>query len=113
MVERVRNAIKRDYKKGKRPSSGLTPVSKRKKTGDKLLNRYPISSTSLDTVTQDDPETLEQHKKAMSKELDKARPRDAILLQLMKSTYTNRRMFILDDSSSIQQGILHFVVQLW
>ena len=43
MIERVRNVIKADHKKGKRPAPGQTPISsKRRKSGDKLLNRYPI-----------------------------------------------------------------------
>ena len=106
MVERIRNVIKRDFKKGKRPAPGHTPtVSKRKKTGEKLLNRYPVTGTSLDTLMHEDPETLEKHKKGMSKEMEKPRPRDSILLQLIKSTYTDRRMYILDGSTSIEETL--------
>ena len=105
MVDRVRNIIKSDAKKGKWPSPGHTSTTptapKCRKTGDKLMNRYPITNTSLDSLVQEDQESLEQHKKGISKEMDKTRQG----LQLMKSTYTDRRMYILDGLNSIDETL--------
>lgn len=101
MVERVRNVIKRDYKMGKRPASGHDATTpKRRKRGDELLKRYPITDA---IVNSENAESLEQHKKAISKELAKTRPRDSILLPLMKSTYDERRMYVLNDATSVNQ----------
>ena len=37
----------------------------------------------------------------MNNELEKTRPRDSILLPLMKSTFGARRMFVLSDAISV------------
>lgn len=100
MVERVRNVLKRDSKKGKHPldtSATTPPVSKRKKDSD-ILRRYPINTIS-DEV--EDYETIGQHKKALATELSKAKPRDSVLLPLMRSTFQDRRMFILSEEVSV------------
>lgn len=103
MVERVRNVIKRDYKRGiKRPGTDHNQIlSKCRKKGEKLVNRYPVATDIFDSLPSEDHESLEQHKKALTKEMDKQRPRDTILLQLMKSTYKHRRMNILDGSALV------------
>ena len=45
--------------------------------------RYPISNSDV----IESSETIEQHITAINRELDKAKPRDSILLPLMRSTY--------------------------
>lgn len=42
------------------------------------------------------------HNKAIKVELAKAKPRDSVLLPLMRSTYGERRMFILNEATSVQ-----------
>lgn len=99
MVERVRNVIKSDKKKSKRPlevAETSTPKRKSKKV-DEILQRYPIGCTSINH--SESSETLEQHKKAISAELSKSKPRDTVLLPLMKYTYSERRMLILGDDN--------------
>ena len=49
--------------------------------------------------------SLELHNKAIGAELAKAKPRDSVLLPLMRSTYGVRRMFILNEAKCVQ-GIL-------
>ena len=98
MVERVRNVLKSDKKKGKRPLDVTEPAEpKRKKADDAILRRYPISSSS--TNHSQDGESLEQHKKAIRVELAKAKPRDTVLLPLLKLTYDERRMYILNGNT--------------
>ena len=100
MVERVRNVIKRDHKR--MPSCGgwLSEGSKRSKLAsnarkkDSLLRRYPTGAQ----LTEDTAST-ESHLAAISSELAKAKPRDSILLPLMRSTYPSRRLFILNDAT--------------
>ena len=63
-----------------------------------IMRRYPVN----DNVDIEDPETTSEHKRAIGNELAKAKPRDSVLLPLMKSTYGERRMFILSDEISVQ-----------
>ena len=101
MLERVRNVIKRDRKW--MPSSGgsLSESTKRSKLSpearkkDSLLRRYPAGAH----FTEDTAST-ESHLAAISTELAKAKPRDSVLLPLMKSTYPSHRLFVLNDATS-------------
>lgn len=95
MVERIRNVLKRDSKKGKRPldDSIDTPAPKRKAKVSELMKRYPVGGNS--SLEIENSETIAQHEKAIANELLKAKPRDSIILPLMKSTFGVRRMFIL------------------
>lgn len=102
MVERVRNVIKQDSKKAKRSlplsdENSEMPPKKRKKGVD-LLRRYPVNDSTLGT---ENSESLEQHNNAILTELKKAKPRDNVLLPLVKSTYGERRMFILNEAVSV------------
>ena len=99
MVERVRNVIKSDKKKGKRPlNADETSMPKRKiKKVDEIFQRYPIACNNI--TNSESSETLEQHKKAISMELSKSKPRDTVLLPLMKYTYNERRMLILSEDN--------------
>ena len=101
MVERACNIVKRDSKKGKHPmdDSDETPVPKRRSKGSDLLRRYPVGSSTSPDI--ENPETVAEHQKAMNNELEKTRPRDSILLPLMKSTFGARRMFVLSDAISV------------
>ena len=87
-MERIRNVIKYDNKKARKagrdpPSS---PKRHKKAANASLVRRYPVSSY--------DAATTEKHNKAISDELRKSRPRDTLLLPLLKSTFGERRMFI-------------------
>ena len=97
MIERVRNVEKAVVKAEKRKSEGSEqPVSKRSKV-DKLIRRYPVTISSEVA----DPETMEQHHKAIEEEMKKAKPRDRILLPLMKATFQNRLLYIRKDASCV------------
>ena len=50
----------------------------------------------------EDELTLNQHKAAIVNELSKSKPRDTVLLPLMRSTFGERRMFILNEATSVQ-----------
>ena len=69
---------------------------------DNLLWRYPAQI--LEAVP-DDNLSVEQHKKAIGEEMKKPKPRDSVLLPLMKSTYHERRMFIQAEAVSVNQII--------
>ena len=99
MVERVRNVIKADYKNSRQSGQDYPMASspKRPKRGvNTLLRRYPVSSYEIG-----DPATTDKHNKAISDELKKARPRDTLLLPLLKSTYGERRMYIMNEAKSV------------
>ena len=104
MVERVRNVIKRDSKKVKRecpdPVENESEPKRKKKAADQLLRRYPVNNTAF--VTNENLESIQQHNKALAIELSKNNPRDSVLLPLMKSTFMERRMFILNEAVSVK-----------
>ena len=88
--------IKRDRKRSKQSNdNAATPTTKRKKKEVELLRRYPVVN-NIPQDAEENPETLEEHRKAIEKELTKKKPRDAILLPLMKSTYGDRRIYVLN-----------------
>lgn len=98
MVERVRNVIKADHKKARQ--TGQEPVHpsspKRPKKGPSLIRRYPISSYDVG-----DSATIEKHNKAISDELSKAKPRDTLLLPLLKTTFGVRRMYVMNEATCV------------
>lgn len=102
MLARVRNLIKADRKKNP-TSSGSGPASSPKRhckgAADLLLRRYPVMQQAM----LEDSDSIVQHKKAMSEEMAKAKPREAVLLPLMKKSYQNRWDFICNEAESVQQ----------
>lgn len=76
----------------------LQPKGSKRRRKDGILARYPV--TANDDSTQDRA-TIEKFKNAISNELKKAKPRDSVLLPLMKSTFNERRMFILGEPVSL------------
>ena len=102
MVQRVRNVIKTANKKarlsGKQPES---PVKAKKTTTarDELLRRYPVRCNT--SVVAEDSSSLIQHMKAIEDELGKAKPRDTVLLPLLKLTYSERRMYVQEIATCV------------
>ncbi len=98
LMERVRNVIKYDTKKARK--SGRDPPSSpkrhKKAANASLSRRYPVSTYELSDVA-----TTERHNKAISDELKKSKPRDALLLPLLKATFGERRMFIMNDATCV------------
>jgi hypothetical protein len=72
--------------------SRLSPDGRKR---DLLLRRYPTGAQLTE-----DTASIESHLSAISTELMKAKPRDSVLLPLMKSMYPSRRLFILNDAGS-------------
>lgn len=93
--------MKRDRKRAEDQDSTVISAPKRKpKGGSDLLRRYPVSSNSSSSYIGNSTDN-EQHEKAIAAELKKKKPRDTVLLPLMKSTYESRRMFILNEVTSV------------
>ena len=102
MLERVRNLIKADRNNSKEsPELQQTTPKRSKETVDHILRRYPV--TVCRSETTDDIETLQQHTKAISDEMKKAKPRDQVLLPLMKTTFTVRWLFITKEAASVKE----------
>ena len=103
MVTRIRNVIKIANKRarlsGKEPEAH-SPVKKKKMSSrDELIRRYPVQSNA--SLPDEDPQSIESHKKAIEDELAKAKPRDTVLLPLLKLTYSERRMYIQEVAASV------------
>lgn len=104
MITRVRNLKKKAKKK--RPNSDVDqlPDAKRKKSPlekgkELLLRRYPVGVE----VSVNDADSLEVHEKAISDELAKPKPRDSVLLPLLKSTYHERRLYIQSEATCVKE----------
>ena len=81
MVERVRSVLKADNKKAK--CSGmdyprLPSLKRHKKSSSRLVRRYLVSSYEIGG-------TMDRHKDAIADELRKGKPRDTLLLPLLKT----------------------------
>ena len=106
MVQRVRNVIKTSNKKVHGNSEICEARTKRRKT-DKyqlLRRRYPINNSEM----IDDPQSIEGHLKGLETELKKAKPRDNVLLPLMKSTFQERRDRIIDTQETVSSVLLQY-----
>lgn len=62
--------------------------------------RYPVRVQEVDT---DDPRSISEHYKAVEEEMKKQKPRDALILPLMKSIFDDRRMFIQNDATNVNE----------
>ena len=76
----------------------LQPKGSKRRRKDDILARYPVTPNDSST---EDRETIERFKNGIAKELMKSKPRDSILLPLMKSTFNERRMYILGEPVSL------------
>ncbi|XP_065907919.1 uncharacterized protein [Dysidea avara] len=109
LVERIRNVIKRDRIKCGCAEEEETPAAKRPKKETALLSRYPVSAgTDYSTEFAEDAESLAGHIESIKKEMEKDRPRDSLLAQLMKSTYRSRRDLIVTGSVPVAQILQDF-----
>ena len=103
MLERIRNVIKSDKKKFKATDDSEeipTPKRGHKVKADDLSRRYPVMMSAAQSAADD--ETLQQHHKAIEEELTKPKPRDRVLLPLMKSTFATRWLFVKNDARNVR-----------
>ena len=109
MLERIRNLIKADRKKNKdvRPNtpSALKHL-KKSSARDQLLRRYPIKFNNGDFI--EDPASVCQHLGAIEEEMKKAKPRESLILPLMKKTFRDRWEFVQHDALSVKVVIDKF-----
>ena len=95
----MRNVIKTDKRKSKDQLD--IPSAKRPKAKeDLLLRRYPSTDELHGQV---DEETAAQHCKLMNTEAGKTKPRNQIILPLMKVTYVTRSLYIRTEASSVKE----------
>ena len=60
-----------------------------------------LETRYLSIRPQGDESTQQEHMQALTKELEKEKPRKDILLPLMKSTFYQRRQYILNNDDSV------------
>ena len=65
------------------------------------MARYP----TLDAQASDEV-TYERHLLTLKKELEKPKPKQDVVLELMQVTFPHRRRYILDEAASVRD-ILH------
>ena len=102
MIERKRN-LEKNMKKRSPSEPRNLPLKKSKVTS--LQQRYPVT---LQVPTEDDSESVQRHIKALEDEMAKEKPRDHLLLPLMKSTYCTRRMEIESDELPVADLLKKF-----
>ena len=67
--------------------------------------RYPVRVQ--DSISED-PCSVTEHNKALHEEMKKAKPRDTVMLPLMKNTYRDSRTFIQNDASTVAKILEHY-----
>jgi len=78
-----------------------SPVEKLPK---KANSWYPVSTaTNNSTEVTEDAESLSEHIESIKKEMQKERPRDSLLAQLMRSTYQYRQDQIITESIPVSK----------
>lgn len=85
-------------------TSGALSLSKRPRVAQtsSRIHRYPV----LQGQQVDDEDATIRHLHEAQKEMQRAKPRDDILLELMKSTFQHRRDRIASGASQSVQDIL-------
>ena len=96
MMERIRNVIKIDHKKGVQLPQGVAAIPTPKKI--KKIDRYP----ELSPFVVDNDESIAEHNTAIEAELRRSKPKDTNIVPLMKSTFASRRPYILEDAVSVK-----------
>ena len=88
MLEGVRNLIKR---KSTASSDMIVSAPKQNKvTDNSLMRHYPVRIPPR----EEDVETIKQHVKAIQEEMAKTKPREHVLIPLIKNTSMERWLFI-------------------
>ncbi len=129
MKECLENRLKMSRRKMKRQGDTASPSAKRQRSShpkDHLLQRsvfveLPTSSMQyfivlincrypvrVQDVESEDPRSVVEHNKALCEEMKKPKPRDALLLPLMKKTFQDRRIFIQNDASTVVEILEHY-----
>ena len=108
MLERIRNLIKSDRKKG---GHNIPPTNspKRRKTTlcqEQLVRRYPIKSNE---EVAEDEDSIHQHISAIDIEMKKTKPRDSVLLPLYRSTFAVQWKFIKNDAENVRDILKKYV----
>ena len=95
-MDRVYNVEENWKRKASDAADGLDSPKKRGRSKRVLSmeSRYPA-------VRQVDGPVVEQITLALSKEMEKEKPRKDVVLSLMKSTFGKRRQYILCDEGSV------------
>ena len=103
MLERKRN-LSKNARKRKAPENN-EPCAKKRAVAkpSRLLQRYPVK---VNARCVDDEQCIDRHLKAIKEEMEKARPRDTLLLPLMKSTFSTRRSMIQFEEDKCVLDIL-------
>ena len=99
LLERLRNLRKRTKSSGanSEKTSKITVTQGSKKARSSLLKRYPPRAHIVI-----DEDTIVKHEDAMLAEMAKKKPREVVILPLMKQTYSARRDYNLCPRDSIK-----------
>ena len=68
-----------------------------------LLSRYPVATESTSSTNNGDDGSIDDHIAGMELEMQRQRPRDSLLSELMKLTYQTRRDYIIDDNPRVSE----------
>lgn len=65
------------------------------------MHRYPVRVQEV----SEDSRTIAEHNKALQHEMQKGKPRDSVLLPLMKSTFNERRIYMQNDANTVKETL--------
>ena len=102
MLECLRNRIKHARKKLREENPSKTPPPKKTREAtvkNDLLRCYP---TRLNEGTStEDSTSIEEHLKGVASEMAKEKPRDSVLIPLMRTLFSSRRSYIEHDAEDV------------
>ena len=99
LMERLWNVIQTNKRKSK-DQLDIPSAKRHKGKEDSLLRRYLSTVELHDQVNED---TAAQHCKLMNTEAAKNKPRNQIILPLMKVTYVTQSLYIRTEASSVKE----------
>ena len=106
MLESLRNRIKYSRRKLREEDpSKVPPPKKTRETTIKndLLRRCPARVN--EGASSEDPASIAEHLKGVTSEMAKERPRDSVVLPLMRTLFSSRRSYIEHDAEDVSSII--------
>ena len=104
MLECLRNRIKHARKKLREEDPLKVPPPKRTREAtakNDLLRRYPARIN--EGTSSEDPASITEHLKGIATEMAKEKPRDSVLLPLMRTLFSSRRSYIEHDAEDVSK----------
>ena len=102
MVGALRNRVKYSRRKPREEDPLKLPPPKKTREAivkNDLLRRYPTRVN--EGTSSEDPASIAEHIKGVTSEMAKEKPRDSVVLPLMRTLFSSRRAYIEHDAEDV------------